>query len=116
MLPAGRTSLFSLCLRAASFTVPGFGPVEYRDGETMLSAMLRAGIDIKHPCNGHVACGACAVIIDDAHVNTSPITEDEEDTLDVLPVVLDTTRLACAFHLTPEFENAKVSLWADQTF
>ena len=36
-------------------------------GETILSAMLRAGENIQTVCKGKGICGACRVVVDDAY-------------------------------------------------
>jgi len=46
--------------------------IEAREGETLLSAALRAGLPLAHICGGRARCSTCRVIILEGHNNLHP--------------------------------------------
>ncbi len=55
--------------------------VEAEDGETLLDALLDAGIDWPHACGGFCNCTTCGVLIRDGADNLSTMQDDEQQTL-----------------------------------
>ena len=62
---------------------------------SILSILLRHGIDIDHTCGGVVACSTCHVYVNKGYDSAPEPIEEEEDQLDYAPAVRDTSRLSC---------------------
>ncbi|GKT29527.1 hypothetical protein ADUPG1_001215 [Aduncisulcus paluster] len=76
-----------------------------------MSAIKRAGIPIVSACEGNMACGTCHIVLDKGHFDAlAPASEDEQDTLDFVPKPTDTSRLACALHVSPMLDGATISI------
>lgn len=70
--------------------------VDAINGETLLEAATRAGVDLFGGCGGAGVCGSCHVYIDQAFI--SKLEEpsfEEQDLLDVIPNGQFNSRLAC---------------------
>ncbi len=72
---------------------------EHYDGlpGSVLSLLLRAGVDLDHSCGGVCACSTCHVYIRSGKKTSPPPIEEEEDQLDFAPAVQPDSRLACQF-------------------
>lgn len=72
---------------------------EHYDGQpgSVLSLLLRAGVDLDHSCGGVCACSTCHVYIRKGKKTSPPPIEEEEDQLDFAPAVQPDSRLACQF-------------------
>ena len=46
--------------------------VKAREGETVLDAANTNGVEIEAPCDGYLACGLCAVDVDERHHSKLP--------------------------------------------
>jgi len=69
--------------------------VEIEDGETILEAAEFFSIPLKHDCGGSGNCGTCHVIVEEGADFLSPMSPEEEDTLDRALEVTNESRLAC---------------------
>ena len=59
-------------------------------GESLLDVSQRNGLDVEGVCEGSMACSTCHMIFDLELYNKLPkITEEELDTLDLAPVLLN---------------------------
>ena len=99
--PPPPTRRYRLTLRNTGQVIevdPADLPADY-DGNlgSVLSLLLRAGVDIDHSCGGVCACSTCHVYVHRG-LSTSPDPlEEEEDQLDFAPTVRENSRLACQF-------------------
>lgn len=64
-------------------------------GKVLCDALLAAGLEIEHACDGVSACSTCHIIIRDGYDSITPAKDDEEDQLDKAWGVTPTSRLAC---------------------
>lgn len=74
--------------------LPGDIKIDANEGETILTAGLRAGIEHAHLCGGSARCSTCRVIIIEGLENCAPRNAEEQSVADMLqfdPKV----RLAC---------------------
>ena len=85
--------------------------VDAKEGMTLLEVAEENNIPVSSPCGGNLACGQCHVIIDEEYFSkTGEISEREQDVLDFVPYVTDTSRLACQVKITPELDGMKVTV------
>lgn len=85
--------------------------VDGKTGETLLQLAQRTNIPLFGGCGGAGICGSCCVEIDREHADLLLEPKSEElDTLDSLPMLTDTSRLACQVILTPEMDGMVVTL------
>lgn len=64
-------------------------------GERLLGALLRLGLDVPHECEGRGTCGTCVVLVRDGLDALAPADEDERDVLDRSGAPEASARLAC---------------------
>ena len=62
---------------------------------SILSVLLKNGVEIDHACGGVCACSTCHVYVRAGVESTNEATDDEEDMLDTAPALLPCSRLAC---------------------
>ena len=63
--------------------------------EALLQALLRAGHDVGHDCEGALACASCVVLVQEGGERLSAPGEDELDILDKASFAGPRARLAC---------------------
>ncbi|OIQ76649.1 2Fe-2S ferredoxin [mine drainage metagenome] len=68
---------------------------EIKPGRMLCDALLDAGVEIEHACDGVCACSTCHVIIREGFSSFSPAEDEEEDQLDEAWGLTPTSRLAC---------------------
>ena len=82
--------------------------------ENLLRLAQQHGIELEGACEGVCACSTCHLILeDDAYdevEDLAPLTEDEEDMLDLAFQLTPTSRLGCQIVLTTAMEGLKVEL------
>ena len=85
--------------------------VQAEPGFSLLVAVQDAGIDaLPGICNGCCSCGTCLVRIDNvSEQNLSPCYPGEQQILKKLGAG-HKTRLACQVMVTPELEDAQITL------
>ena len=66
---------------------------EAKEGEVLTRALLDAGIAIPHACEMMGACATCHVYVREGFESLSPMTEAEEDKLELAWGVDDSSRL-----------------------
>jgi ferredoxin, 2Fe-2S len=64
-------------------------------GATVLQALLAAGIDMPHKCDGKAQCGTCHIFIQEGRKGLSKVQRLENDKLDSIVGVGSKSRLAC---------------------
>jgi 2Fe-2S ferredoxin len=65
------------------------------EGSTILQAVLAAGIDTPHKCNGEAKCGTCHIFVHDGRKGLSKAQRLENEKLDSIVGVGSKSRLAC---------------------
>ncbi len=64
-------------------------------GSSILSALLSAGANIAHKCDGKAECGACHIFVLEGRKSLSKIQRAENEKLDATVGVGSKSRLAC---------------------
>ncbi len=85
--------------------------VEIPVNKSILDACRKASLPMDGLCGGELDCSTCHVVVDPQwfeRLNGS--TEDEEDMLDLIPTLTDTSRLGCQIKMTDELSGLKVKL------
>lgn len=65
------------------------------EGSTLLSAIIGAGEQISHKCDGKPECGSCHIYIQDGRKTVSKLKSAENGLLDTIVGVSSKSRLAC---------------------
>lgn len=85
--------------------------IEAKDGLSLMEILRDSGYPIAGECNGSLACATCHVIIGEAWADKVPtITEDEEDILDTVFNLEDTSRLCCQIIMTEELSGLDLKI------
>ncbi|WP_016954977.1 ISC system 2Fe-2S type ferredoxin [Catenovulum agarivorans] len=74
---------------------PDGAVVESENGESVLDAALRSGIDIEHACEKSCACTTCHVIVREGFDSLAESDELEDDMLDKAWGLEPESRLGC---------------------
>jgi len=69
--------------------------LEVKVGKVLCDALLAAGVEIEHACDGVCACSTCHVIVREGFGSLSPTTDEEDDQLDKAWGLTSTSRLSC---------------------
>jgi 2Fe-2S ferredoxin len=69
--------------------------LEVKPGKVLCDAMLAAGIEIEHACDGVCACSTCHVIVREGYSTLPPAEDAEEDQLDEAWGLTPVSRLSC---------------------
>ncbi len=82
-----------------------------KEGTTLLRVALDNDIPIEASCRGMQACSTCHVYIDSEYIKKIPFAdENEEDILDMVDDLKDTSRLACNISVTKELDGILLTL------
>jgi 2Fe-2S ferredoxin len=85
--------------------------VAYNDGDSVMEAARRAGLDIEGTCEGAMACSTCHVVVDDAWAaRLPPAGVEEEAQLDCTTGVTRRSRLGCQIKLDETLNGLTVRL------
>lgn len=76
--------------------------VEAQEGETILDAALRNGIEIEHACEKSCACTTCHCIVREGFDSLEESSELEDDMLDKAWGLEPESRLSCQARVTDE--------------
>jgi ferredoxin len=88
--------------------------VEAKSGENLLEIAQNAGQPLEGTCEGQMACSTCHVIIDKSWFDKlPPLSEDEEDMLDLASGARRTSRLSCQIELSDELDGLVVHIPAE---
>ncbi len=85
--------------------------LEVQQGETILDAALRHGIDIEHACEKSCACTTCHCVIRQGFNSLNPCTETEEDMLDKAWGLEPESRLSCQARVMDEDLIVEIPLY-----
>ena len=88
---------------------PGGQVVEANEGETLLSAILKAIPGFTHKCDGNAKCGSCHIFVLEGRKGVTKTTKDENAKLDEIVGVGSKSRLACQTTVLGT-ENIKVEI------
>ena len=81
------------------------------EGLTVMEAARDNGVDIEGACDGSMACSTCHVIVDaDWFRRLSPMSEEEEEILDLAYDLRPTSRLGCQIEMSKTLDGLVVSL------
>jgi ferredoxin, 2Fe-2S len=64
-------------------------------GTTIMKALLAAGENIAHKCDGNASCGSCHIFVQEGRKGISRIQKLENEKLDTLVGIGSKSRLAC---------------------
>lgn len=69
--------------------------IQAEEGETIIDAALRNGIDVEHACEMSCACTTCHVVVREGFGSMEPSDELEDDMLDKAWGLEPESRLSC---------------------
>jgi ferredoxin len=85
--------------------------IEGVEGETLLEAMLNAGVAVKATCYGCCNCSTCHVTLGAAWYGRLPTPEEQEcDVLELAETRTPTSRLSCQIVLQAAVSGMEVAL------
>jgi 2Fe-2S ferredoxin len=87
---------------------PAGKTIEVAAGISLLNALLQAGENIAHKCEGKAECGSCHLFVLEGRKSLSKIQRTENEKLDTIVGVGSKSRLACQTVLGDE--NVTVEL------
>lgn len=87
---------------------PSGKTTETAAGSSILSALLAAGVDIAHKCEGKAECGSCHIFVQEGRKSLSKIQREENEKLDTIIGVGSKSRLACQAILGDEDVTVEV--------
>ena len=80
-------------------------------GLSVMEIAHRHGVDIEGACDGSLACSTCHVIVERAwSAKLDQPSEDEEDMLDLVFALTQTSRLGCQIVMSEELDGLTVAL------
>lgn len=87
---------------------PSGKTIQAAAGSSILSALLAAGEDIAHKCDGKAECGSCHIFVQEGRKSLSKIQRVENEKLDTIVGVGSKSRLACQSILGEEDVTVEV--------
>ncbi|UWI83230.1 ferredoxin family 2Fe-2S iron-sulfur cluster binding protein [Wolbachia endosymbiont of Howardula sp.] len=98
-----------------TFILPDGSKESYEaiEGETILELAHRSNRDLlEGACEGALACSTCHIIIDPMSYNNieilNPLSDEENDMLDLAFGLTETSRLGCQIKITKEINNLHI--------
>ena len=80
-------------------------------GLSVMEILREAGYPIVGECNGSLACATCHVVVDEDWADKIPeATEKEEDILDTVFNLEETSRLCCQIMMSDELSGLAVKI------
>ena len=80
-------------------------------GSVLLDVAQAAGQPLEGTCEGQMSCSTCHVIVaPEDFPKLPPISEEEDDLLDIAAFVTRTSRLACQIVLREEWDELTVRM------
>ena len=88
--------------------------VDATNGDTVMEAASNNNIDIEAACEGSLACATCHLVLDQVtYDKLGPVSEDEEDMLDLAYGLTKTSRLSCQIKVSDLIEFAEFTVPED---
>lgn len=86
--------------------------VRARLGDNLLEVAREYDIDLEGACDGTLSCSTCHLVVDPEWFPrvTDPLTEEEEDMLDLAYGLTDTSRLGCQVVVTEDLDGLKLTI------
>ncbi|XP_064405148.1 2Fe-2S ferredoxin-like [Halichondria panicea] len=86
--------------------------VQAKIGDTLLEVAKEFDIDVEGACEGTLSCSTCHLILDPEWFDKilDPLTEEEQDMLDLAYHPTDTSRLGCQILVGKDLEGLKVTV------
>ncbi|KAI3411064.1 hypothetical protein GPALN_003149 [Globodera pallida] len=85
--------------------------IQGKIGDNVMYLAHDHNIEIEGACEASLACCTCHVYVDENFYNKLPApVEDEEDMLDMAPLLKPNSRLSCQIILNKELDGIKVTL------
>jgi 2Fe-2S ferredoxin len=86
--------------------------VRARLGDNLLEVAREYDIDLEGACDGTLACSTCHLVVDPEWFPkiTDPLSEEEEDMLDLAYGLTDTSRLGCQVVVTEDLDGVKLNI------
>ena len=85
--------------------------LEAKVGQKVMEIIRNASLDIEAQCGGCCSCATCHVYIDpDDWSRIGKCTQDEEDMLDLVDGVKETSRLSCQILYSEAMNGLKVEI------
>jgi len=75
--------------------MPSGRAIEVGEGISILDALLGAGENVMHKCNGQAKCGSCHIFVHEGRKSVSKMQPLENQKLDSIVGVGSKSRLAC---------------------
>lgn len=86
-------------------------PVRGKVGDNVLFLAHRYEIELEGACEGSLACTTCHVYVQPSFTEKlPPAVEEEEDLLDMAPLLKENSRLGCQIILTKDLEGMELTL------
>jgi 2Fe-2S ferredoxin len=80
-------------------------------GCSVLDACNRAGLPMEGLCGGEMACSTCHIIVEPSgFIKLAEASKNEEDMLDLIPTLTETSRQGCQIKASDELDDLKVYL------
>jgi 2Fe-2S ferredoxin len=85
--------------------------LDAQDGQTIRELAQENDVDLECACEGSLACSTCHVVVRDEGFfkkccEITPISDEEEDMLDLAQGLTKKSRLGCQVVLTPDLDGA----------
>ena len=77
---------------------------EAKAGESVLDVAHRNNIELDHACGGVCACSTCHIIVKKGFNGLEEAGEEEEDMLELAPMLSTASRLACQIEINGDLE------------
>ncbi|WP_281300891.1 MULTISPECIES: 2Fe-2S iron-sulfur cluster-binding protein [unclassified Iodidimonas] len=88
--------------------------VEAPIGISLMKLAHLYGVDVEGACGGNLACSTCHMIFSPQDFSRlPPMSEDEDDLLDLTPGVTPTSRLGCQIITGPDYDGLVIKLPPD---
>ena len=85
--------------------------IEGQAGDSLMQAVVSAGLDLRAECGGALACATCHMYIDPDWLDKLPQqSEDETDMLDFAESVQPNSRLSCQIDLDDSLNGLKAKI------
>ena len=76
----------------------------------MMQTAKDNGFDVQGTCGGNMSCCTCHIILPKHIYDQIEISEDEEDILDYVENLTETSRLGCQIIATKEMEGITIKI------